>query len=204
MSGNETQDILSARKGCSTSYSRLLHKNRVSIRALKRRYYPSTFIDYDDMQSLCMYGLWKAINTYKIDRSKGSFEKYAYYCMHNQLDNEITKKNRAKKRQRIEVSLNATIGDGENSFIDLIQSNEINPENFVIFNEIFSILKDRIKKKDFKVIEYMMEYGSISEVAGMIGITPNGLRIKLKSIKKRINKILDAYDNQKLLYLTKL
>lgn len=68
----------------------------------------------DNYIDLCYIGYTKAINTYKEDK-KTSFSSYAYSCMENELKMEL-RKNKMKKRQREELSLDYILDDQNNVY----------------------------------------------------------------------------------------
>lgn len=66
------------------------HKN-IKIAYKITQHYRFCGIEYEDLKQICLYGLWKAVLTYKED--KNAFTTYAYRVIQNEV-NQYLRKNR--------------------------------------------------------------------------------------------------------------
>lgn len=96
--------------------------------------------DLDDFYSLANEVFWDAMRRY--DDSQ-SFDGFLYSCLFNKIKTEMTRRNREKRKtDRMSISIDAPIGDDENSTIgDMIAG------DFSIEKEIFEKDEEEYSRK---------------------------------------------------------
>ena len=111
-----------SRDGNEDARQKLILHNLRLVSHIVRKYY-STSPDSEDLVSIGVIGLVKAIDTFKID-SGTKFATYAARC----IQNEILMNFRAQKKRSAEISINETIDvdrDGNPlTYMDVISSEE--------------------------------------------------------------------------------
>lgn len=102
--------------------------------------------DMDDFYSLANEVFADVMKRYDTEQS---FDGFLYSCLSNKIKTEITKRNREKRKaDRMSVSINSPIGDGENSTIgDMIA------DEFSIEKELFEEEKRKEWRKE--TIEFL-------------------------------------------------
>ena len=121
-SSDEEKYFKMARGGDEEARQKLILHNLRLVAHIVRKYY-STSPDSEDLISIGVIGLVKAVDTFKTD-SGTRFATYGARC----IQNEILMHFRAQKKKSIEISINETIDmdrDGNPlTYMDVISSNE--------------------------------------------------------------------------------
>ena len=177
----------------------LIERNLRLVAHIAKKYNSSSS-EQEDIISIGMIGLIKAINSYKGNKGV-RLGTYAARC----IENEILMYFRATKKLQQEVSLNETIGQDKEgnviTFIDIIENDNISIEEQLdlkmkvkkLYEKISNVLKDREKT----IIELRFgltgkEPKTQIEVAKMLGISRSYVsRIETKAIGKLAKEIKD-------------
>ena len=119
---DESRYFLSAREGDESARQKLILHNLRLVSHIVKKYY-ATAPDSEDLVSIGIIGLVKAVDTFKID-SGTRFSTYATICIRN----EILMHFRAQKKKSGEISINETIDvdrDGNPlTYMDVISTSE--------------------------------------------------------------------------------
>lgn len=152
--------------------------------------------DYDDLMSIGIIGLIKAINTFNLDKGL-EFSTYAAKCINNEILMIIRKNNRQTKWTSLEsIMVNNGTEDGP-SLEDVIPSDENIEDNYEQ-KESLEIVREALKilsPLERQVIE--LYYGFNSDplrevkISKLIGYTHTTVsKVKTRSLKK-IGKYLE-------------
>ena len=118
----EREAFIKAREGDENARQKLILHNLRLVSHIVRKYY-STAPDFEDLVSIGIVGLVKAVDTFKIE-SGTRFATYGARC----VQNEILMHFRAQKKHTSDVSLSETIDidrDGNPlTYIDILSTNE--------------------------------------------------------------------------------
>lgn len=115
------------------------------------------------------------------ESSKGDFSTFLYSCLFNKIKTEITRRNRKKRKaDRMSISIDAPVGDDENSTIgDTIAS------DLTIEKEIFNKKEEGYSKK---MLLYLSRLSSLQKEVlrlNIAGYPPNEIREELHISKKQ-------------------
>ena len=199
----EEEDLLieQMRAGDKHAREKLINHNMRLVAHVCKKYNGSA--EADDLLSVGSLGLIKGIDSFKKD--KGSqLSTYVSRC----IENEILMLLRANKKHKICVSIEEPIGvdkDGqEMSLYDIIPQNiEQDPdyivERKVLIEEIISIMKRNLNKREYQII--CLRYGLVDriertqqEVAEILDISRSYIsRIETKAI----NLIKEEFNTKK-------
>lgn len=177
----------------------LIERNLRLVAHIAKKYY-SENRDADDLISIGIIGLIKAVNTY--NPGKGNrLVTYASKC----IENELLMMLRSEKKRNREVSLNEPIGTDKEgnsiSLIDVMENDEIdalkqleNAEDVVKVREyVDQVLTKR--EKEIIVSRYGLD-GSEPMTQKMVGTTMGISRSYVSRIeKKALEKLKKAFDN---------
>ena len=118
----ERESFILAGKGDEQARQKLILHNLRLVSHIVRKYYFSS-PDSEDLVSIGVIGLVKAVDTFKIE-SGTKFATYAARC----IQNEILMNFRAQKKRNVEISINETIDvdrDGNPlTYMDIISTSE--------------------------------------------------------------------------------
>ena len=192
LSKNEEDDLVEKmNNGDKCAREKLISHNMRLVAHVCKKYNGSA--EADDLLSVGSLGLIKGVDSYQ--KNKGSqLSTYVSRC----IENEILMLLRANKKHKICVSIEEPIGvdkDGqEMSLYDIIpQSQEQDPdfivERKVMIEEIISIMKRNLNKREYQII--CLRYGLIDkiertqqEVANILNISRSYIsRIETKAIE---------------------
>ena len=147
-----------AREGNEDARQKLILHNLRLVSHIVRKYY-STSPDSEDLVSIGVIGLVKAIDTFKIE-SGTKFATYAARC----IQNEILMNFRAQKKRSAEISINETIDvdrDGNPlTYMDIISTNEDLGDDLDRKTQIeraLKLIKNKLDERERQII--VMRYG---------------------------------------------
>lgn len=115
------------------------------------------------------------------ESSKGDFNTFLYSCLFNKIKSEITKRNREKRKaDRMSISIDAPVGDDENSTIgDMIADNN------TIEKILFEGQDDGYSEK---ILLYLSKLSNLQKEVlrlNIAGYLPNEIRQKLHISEKQ-------------------
>jgi RNA polymerase sporulation-specific sigma factor len=191
----EREAFLRAREGNEDARQKLILHNLRLVSHIVRKYY-STAPDSEDLVSIGIIGLVKAIDTFKIE-SGTRFATYGARC----VQNEILMNFRSQKKHAGEVSLGETIDidrDGNPlTYMDVISTNEDLSEEFDKKTQIeraLRLIKSSLDEREREIIA--MRYGLFginkpytqNEIAQRLGISRSYVsRIEKSALDKLKN-----------------
>lgn len=147
-----------AREGDAYARQKLILHNLRLVSHIVRKYY-SASPDSDDLVSIGVIGLVKAVDTFKIE-SGTKFATYAARC----IQNEILMNFRAQKKRNGEISINETIDvdrDGNPlTYMDIISTSEDLGEELDRKTQIeraLKLIKNTLDERERQII--VMRYG---------------------------------------------
>lgn len=154
----ERESFSLARSGNEEARQRLILHNLRLVSHIVRKYY-STSPDSEDLVSIGVIGLVKAVDTFKIE-SGTKFATYAARC----IQNEILMNFRAQKKRSAEISINETIDvdrDGNPlTYMDIISTSEDLGEDLDRKTQIeraLKLIKSVLDERERQII--VMRYG---------------------------------------------
>ena len=154
----EREAFIKAREGDEDARQKLILHNLRLVSHIVRKYY-STVPDSEDLISIGIVGLVKAVDTFKIE-SGTRFATYGARC----VQNEILMHFRAQKKHTGEVSLEETIDvdrDGNPlTYMDILSTNEDLGEELDTKNQIIRALRlieNTLDERERQIIT--MRYG---------------------------------------------
>lgn len=199
LSANEEREaFIKAREGDEEARQKLILHNLRLVSHIVRKYY-STAPDSEDLISIGIVGLVKAVDTFKIE-SGTRFATYGARC----VQNEILMHFRAQKKHTGEVSLEETIDidrDGNPlTYMDILSTNEDLGEELDTKNQIIRALRlveNSLDEREKQIIT--MRYGLFGlsksytqkEIAEKLGISRSYVsRIEKSALDKLREKVL--------------
>lgn len=154
----ESRCFLSARGGEERARQKLILHNLRLVSHIVKKYY-ATAPDSEDLVSIGIIGLVKAVDTFKIE-SGTRFSTYATICIRN----EILMHFRAQKKKNGEISINETIDvdrDGNPlTYMDVISTSEDLGEEFdkkTQSERALRLIKHTLDERERQIIT--MRYG---------------------------------------------
>ena len=194
----ERKAFLKAREGNEDARQKLILHNLRLVSHIVRKYY-STAPDSEDLVSIGIVGLVKAVDTFKIE-SETRFATYGARC----VQNEILMHFRAQKKHTGEVSLAETIDvdrDGNPlTYMDILSTNEDLGEELDTKTQIIRVLrlvKNTLDEREKQIIT--MRYGLFGlnrsytqkEIAEKLGISRSYVsRIEKSALEKLKNEMV--------------
>ena len=199
LSAQEERDaFVKAREGDEEARQKLILHNLRLVSHIVRKYY-STAPDSEDLVSIGIVGLVKAVDTFKIE-SGTRFATYGARC----VQNEILMHFRAQKKHTGEVSLSETIDvdrDGNPlTYMDILSTNEDLGEELDTKTQIIRALRlveNVLDDREKQIIT--MRYGLLGlsksytqkEIAEKLGISRSYVsRIEKSALDKLREKVL--------------
>ena len=199
LSAQEERDaFVKAREGDEEARQKLILHNLRLVSHIVRKYY-STAPDSEDLVSIGIVGLVKAVDTFKIE-SGTRFATYGARC----VQNEILMHFRAQKKHTGEVSLSETIDvdrDGNPlTYMDILSTNEDLGEELDTKTQIIRALRlveNALDDREKQIIT--MRYGLFGlsksytqkEIAEKLGISRSYVsRIEKSALDKLREKVL--------------
>ena len=189
---DEKDAFLKAREGDEEARQKLILHNLRLVSHIVRKYY-STAPDSEDLVSIGIIGLVKAVDTFKIE-SGIRFATYGARC----VQNEILMHFRAQKKHTGEVSLGETIDTDKDgnplTYMDILSTNEDLSEEFDTKTQIvlaLRIIKNTLDERERQIIT--MRYGLFGlsrsytqkEIAEKLGISRSYVsRIEKSALEK--------------------
>ena len=154
----ESEAFKLARDGDENARQKLILHNLRLVSHIVRKYY-SAAPDSEDLVSIGIIGLVKAVDTFKID-SGTKFATYAARC----IQNEILMNFRAQKKRSAEISINETIDvdrDGNPlTYMDIISTSEDLGDDLDRKTQIeraLKLIKNILDERERQII--VMRYG---------------------------------------------
>lgn len=186
-------------KGDKEAKDILIERNLRLVAHIAKKYYGENR-EADDLLSIGIIGLIKAVNTYK-STTGNRLVTYASKC----IENELLMMLRSEKKRNRDISLNEPIGTDKEgnsiNLIDVMENDEIdalkqleNAEDIVLVRKyVDSILTKR--EKEIIVKRYGMD-GNEPMTQKMVGRNMNISRSYVSRIeKKALEKLKKAFDN---------
>ena len=189
-------------KGDEKAKKVLIERNLRLVAHIAKKYNVSS-IDQEDIISIGTIGLIKAVNSYNMDKGV-RLATYAARC----IENEILMHLRSTKKISQEISINEALGQdkegNENTFIDVIESDNKCIEDEIdlkmkvkkLYKKIEEVLQDREKM----IIELRFglngkETKTQNQIAKELGISRSYVsRIETKAINKLSKEMKNLYD----------
>ncbi len=147
--------------------------------------------DMDDFYSLANEVFVDAMKRYD---SAQSFDGFLYVCLFNRIKTEMTRRNREKRKaDRMTVSIDAPIGDDENSTL-----RDVIPDSYEFENEI---IKKEEEGYSGRVLLYLSKLSGLQREVlnlAMAGYHPNEIRKELRITEKQYadcNAAIHSYRN---------
>lgn len=125
----------------------ILSKMRLVHYIIKK--YLNTGMPYEDLKSLAVLGLIKAINKFDIQKPIEAFTKYISITIDNQILEEIRKE---KKHRRV-ISFETPISQSKDGD-DLTIEDIIGSDEDALFNEVVSEIKSEIVRNALRCLTY--------------------------------------------------
>ena len=181
-----------AAKGDTEARNILVEHNLRLVAHIVKKYYSAGTNDYDDLISVGVIGLIKAINTFDINKAQ-RLSSYAATC----VQNEILMMLKSKKKSRQDVSLNEafdTDKDGNKLVLmdviavndDILDNLDIKLKSEVLESYINEVLDER--EKTVIALRYGLngaDERTQREIADMLNISRSYVsRIETKALKK--------------------
>lgn len=180
----------------------LINHNIKLVLLIVSRDFCETSYDMEDLASVGIFGLMKAIDSYDINKND-KFSNYASKCIHNEILMYIR---RNKKNEEASVEeIYFEIEDEVVSIFDFIIDDTIDLEEYIInMNFRLNLMKflDNILKENEKKVVYLY-FGFINgikykqeEISVMLGMCrPNVSKVLNRALKKIKNNILLVIEN---------
>ena len=148
--------------------------------------------DEDDIKQTAKLLLAKAANTYNPVEDK-DFESWASVVIRNGLRDVY----RSVTRHDTTISLNNTVGDGENGeeeFVDRVEDESINvviDANDSLRRELGRKVLDGLSEEDRNFIEPILGGRSFSKVAEQFGCTKQNIHVKFWQVINKAREVLE-------------
>lgn len=152
--------------------------------------------DTDDFYSLANEVFVDVMRRYDATQS---FDRFLYSCLLNKIKSEITKRNREKRKaDRMSISIDMPVGDGEESTLQ-----DIIADSFNIEKEIFEEREEGYSKK---ILRYLNKLSDVEKkvLRFMIaGYLPSEIKEELHITDKQYadcNAAIHSYRNVSVLF----
>ena len=192
---NEELALLS-QKGDDNAISTLLYRFKDKVKAFSRPFF-LVGADSEDLIQEGMIGLYKAIGNYSSERA-ASFKTYAFICIRGQIQDAIKSANRKKHKFLNDyISLYSSVYEDDNGsgeYIELLKSDEPNPEQRLIQDEkskaFYAMITSAFNEQELQVLRSFLTGASYEAIAKSVGITTKKVDNTLAKIRRELNKIL--------------
>ncbi len=150
--------------------------------------------DKEDVIQEGMVGLYKAIRDFNPEKEV-SFVAFAELCINRQIISAIKAASRQKHSPlNSSVSMdNRVSGDDDYTYLDFIQSSDINPEDLVIGKESRKAMEraiiDALSNMEQRVLALYLKGKSYTEIAVIMEKEEKSIDNALQRIKKKVEKI---------------
>lgn len=181
-----------------------IHNLRLVVQRVNSRF-KNTYLEFDDLFSIGVIGLIKAVNTFDIDK-KVKFATYAVRC----IDNEILMALRNRKKMNKDISLYDHVyqqnWEGQPlTYEDLLTDGKDIIEDLVIedmYQDIYDAF-NMLKERDRKILKMRFGIGcapmSQSEIAKALNLSQSYVsrleKAALKQLEKYFRKIEKGHIN---------
>ena len=176
----KTLEFLVARKnGDFEARQRLIIINiRAVVRVAKRLCY-STNLPLEDVISIGMIGLIKAVDNYIMEL--GNFESFMFHCIENEIKKYVVHINTKKNKPTGKViNLQDYLQDEGSTYEDIVYDNGINTEIEALGElskeELQTFMSERLNEKEIEIL--YLKYGflnndcfSLSEIGRILGMS---------------------------------
>lgn len=157
------------------------------VTSIARRYF-LTGAEVDDLVQEGMIGLYKAIQTYNINKN-ASFKTFASLCINSQIKSAIKSANSNKNKILNEIML-----EDNQDLMYLVSSKEPNPEDRMINKESFNVVKDEINSKlsllEKQILKQYLLGKNYKDIALTLCLDKKSVDNGLNRIRKKLNHLL--------------
>ena len=168
------------------SVEEILEQYKPLVMSIARRYY-LVGAELDDLIQEGMIGLYKAINSYESDKN-ASFSTFANLCITRQIQSAIKNGNRLKN------SFFKEIMNEDDVALQLLLSPQPNPEDKVILEEEYFLIKKEINEKlsqlEKNILNIYLTGKSYEEIAFKLGVTKKSVDNALNRIRNKLAYLL--------------
>lgn len=161
----------------------LFNKNK-NIAYKITQHYRLCGIEYEDLQQICLYGLWKAALTYKQEKGY-AFTSYAYRVIQNEV-NYYLRRNRKyftdKHFSSIvydNITLEDVLADTDNEIERLEKS--IDNENYIT-----KIINSDLKEREKQVLELILKNYKQRQIAKIVGCSQPQVSRIIKKFRRKL------------------
>lgn len=190
--------IKKAQNGDKKFRNKIIEHNLKLIIDIISKHFKNTNYELDDLFSIGVEGLVKAIETFDMEK-KNRFSTYAFIC----IKNEILMFIRLNKKYLIEDSLEQPINVGEGRELTLANIIEDPNSNFIIKIEKSELLRELRKNVELldeeRRVITKMYYGFYGDVMSI----PEIAKIRKKNIRRITRKLKEALEIIKIQLLEK-
>lgn len=187
---SDEQLCLLGQKGDTDAVENLIERYRQTVLAISRSYYLSGG-DIEDLSQEGMIGVFRAIMTYKIEKS--NFKNYAILCIKSSILTLIKKYNRNKNKPLNSYISLTGFSELYADKLVAITSNEIDPESSYIHKEteleLHNKINDLLSKYENKILKYYLQGYSYDEMAKMSNKDQKSIDNALQRIRNKISKV---------------
>lgn len=180
------EELILSSKTNHDALEKVMAEYKPLVTSIARRYF-LTGAELDDLVQEGMIGLYKAIQTF--DKTKSSFKTFASLCINSQIKTAIKSANNLKNKFLNEVMLE----DNEEKMY-LIHSEEPNPEDKIINEEHFKIVKNEIASKltllEKQILKQYLLGKSYDQIAKTLCIDKKSVDNGLNRIRKKLQHLI--------------
>ena len=199
---DENSILEAAKAGDAPAIEYIIEKYKNFVKAKSRTYF-LIGADHEDIIQEGMIGLYKAIRDYSPEGGS-SFKSFADLCITRQIITAIKTATRLKHQPlNSYISLNRPVFDeeNENSLMEsFFEKQHPDPEEIMINKERLNFLEEKLSvnlsKYETEVLKGYLAGKSYLEIAEKTGKTEKSIDNALQRIKKKIEKLLCARDEE--------
>lgn len=167
-----------AQRGDKDAAEELLRRYKHMVLKCTRPYY-IVGAEQDDLIQEGMLGLYRAVLTYNIGKSK--FITYAYQCVKSAIYDAV-KAASTKKHQW----LRSYVDNGDNETVDAVASPELIAEQIESSEALMDKIKAALSKREYIVFSLYIAGNSISDIAELTNVTYKSVENALQRIRSKI------------------
>ena len=199
---DEQKLLTLAKAGDEVSLTQLMDSYKPLVSKLARKYFLINS-SLDDIIQEGMLGLFKAFRSYKIG-AEASFKTYATLCINRQIQTAIYANNRNKNKPlntyfsinnqgKILLSVKTEEGEDDEDNGFFIPSNDLTPEESVLFREKLREINQQINKDlslfEKKVLHFYVKGLNYVEIAKLLKKEPKSIDNALSRIKIKLRNL---------------
>jgi len=149
-------------------------------------------IEYQDLYQEGMIGLMEAVRDFK-NKPNVTFYTFASLCIERQINSAILKYNRKKNIPlNTSISLDATLEETGRNLLDVIDSKNISPEEFIVESEeeleLYRKIKDTLSVFEEQVFELKIANFTYEEIAHILDVDQKTVYNAMERIKGKVKK----------------